>query len=130
MSSSLGPLYHWSPRERLNGIKRLGLMPGKRNISGPVYHGTNPDGSTIVDDDGVAEFLQRGVCFSATPARAWDYSHGAWRTKGTFDLWMVELESSDEVHILPQWGGTIVEVRVHNRIPKSRLVWVGERTVS
>lgn len=33
----LGPLYHWSPRERLSGIKRLGLVPGKRNFHGSTY---------------------------------------------------------------------------------------------
>lgn len=130
MSTSVGPLYHWSPRARLNGIKRLGLMPGQRNISGPVYHGVNDDGSRIEDDDGSVEFRQQMVCFSPDPATAWRYSHGAWGSKGKFDLWQVELIPSDEVHILPNWGGEIVEVRVNNRIKKSRLTWVGERSTS
>lgn len=129
MSTILGPLYHWSPRGRLGGIRRLGLVPGRRNITGPALHGVDKDGQTIRDDDGSAEFRQPGVCLSPSPGTAWNYSHGCWRTSGTFDLWQVELTETDEVHILPMWGGRIVEVRVHNRIKKSRLVWVGERTV-
>lgn len=129
MSSTLGPLYHWSPRDRLKSITRLGLVPGKRNVVGPLYHGTPTDTNEDNEDLGAGEFRQPGVCFSPTPVRAWNYSHGAWRSKGTFDLWSVVLTDSDEVHILPMWGDQIVEVRVHNRIPKSRLVWVAERTV-
>lgn len=128
MSTTLGPLYHWSPRERLSSIRRSGLMPGKRNIAGPVWHGLDDTGTP--HDDGRGEFLQPGVCLAPSPAAAWDYSHGAWRSKGTFDLWQLTLEPADEVHILPQWGAQLIEIRVHNRIKKSRLIWVGERTVS
>lgn len=124
----LGPLYHWSPRDRLKSITRQGLMPGKRNVSGPVWNGTTDNLNDANEDVGAGEFLQLAVCFSTSPALAWKYSHGAWKSAGTFDLWQVELIPSDEVHILPMWGGRIVEVRVRNRIPKSRLVWVGERT--
>jgi len=48
---------------------------------------------------------------------------------GTFDLWQFSLVPEDHVEVLPMWGGRIVEVRVFNRVVKSRLVWVGERTV-
>ncbi|OZF47553.1 hypothetical protein CH292_19200 [Rhodococcus sp. 14-2470-1a] len=75
----------------------------------------------------MGEFVQPGVCLSPDPATAWAYSHGAWRTPGTFDLWQLWLADEDEVHVLPQWGHRIVEVRVHNRIKKSRLVWIAER---
>lgn len=118
---TLGPLYHWSPRDRLSSIKRLGLTPGKRNINGSSY--TN----TVTGKE--EEFLQPALCFSLDPATAWAYSHGTWRSTGTFDLWQVWLEATDEVHILPMWGSRIVEVRVHNRIPKRRLILIGERTV-
>lgn len=121
MSSHLGPMYHWSPRSRLKGIKRLGLVPGKRNVNGPTFH--DPD------DPSRGEFTQPGVCLSPDPATAWAYSHGCWRSNGIFDLWQLSLATSDEVHVLSQWGSRILEVRVHNRIPKGRLVWVGERTV-
>lgn len=121
--NALGPLYHWSPRERRLKILHSGLLPLQRNVLGPVFHGL--DG----EDDGRGEFLQPAVCLSPTPATAWAYSHGAWKTEGVFDLWEVRLDHTDEVHILPMWGDHIVEVRVHNRIPKSRLIWIGERTV-
>ncbi|MGK0740409.1 hypothetical protein ACSHWG_00770 [Leucobacter sp. Z1108] len=117
---TLGPLYHWSPRDRLKSITRQGLMPGKRNISGATLHGGDIEG----------EFLQPGVCFSLDPVTAWAYSHGVWKSVGAFDLWQVWLEPADEVHVLPMWGNRIVEVRVHNRIPKRRLHHVGERTVA
>lgn len=121
MSTTLGPLYHWSPRGRLSSIKRLGLTPGKRNLSGPTYH--NPK------DKSKGEFRSDYVCFSTDPATAWAYSHDVWGSTGKFDLWMVFLEPKDEVHILPMWGGRIIEVRVKNRIPKRRLIWIGEREV-
>lgn len=122
MTLGLGPLYHWSPRDRLNNIKKLGLVPGHRNMMGPTYH--DPD------DPSKGEFRQDGICLAVDAATAWAYSHGTWKTVGTFDLWQVWLVSTDEVHILPQWGDRIVEVRVKNRIKKARLVWVGERTVT
>lgn len=125
----LGPLYHWSPRDRLKSIKRQGLIPGKRNIAGPVYHGTPDNLNEDNEDLGAGEFRQSGVCFSPSPGKAWNYSHGCWKSSGAFDLWQVELEPTDDVEVRRMWGATIIEVRVHNRIPKSRLVWVGERTV-
>lgn len=118
----LGPLYHWSPRDRRKSIDRLGLVPGKRNHNGPTYH--DPD------SPGAGEYRQESVSFSLDPATAWAYSHGTWKSTGTFDLWQVWLEPDDEVHVQPMWGDRIVEVRVANRIKKSRLRWVGERTVS
>jgi len=108
--SDLGPLYHWSPRWRLAGIRRTGLEPGKRNIHS-------------------SEFRQPAVCASLDAATAWAYSHGAWKSKGTFDLWQFRLADSDEVEVRSMFGPRIVEVRVHNRVRKGRLVWVGERTV-
>jgi hypothetical protein len=121
--SDLGPLFHWSPRERLKSIQRLGLMPGRLNVS-PHYH-WDEDGNETKQP-----YRQDSVSFSLDPATAWAYSHGAWRSEGTFDLWMVILSSEDEVHVNPMWGGRITEVRVHNRIMKRRLIWIGERTVA
>lgn len=120
MSTSLGPLYHWSPRSRLSGIKRRGLVPGLRNINGPTYHDGTPESG---------EFRQEAVCASPDPATAWSHSHGAWKSGGTFDLWQFWLEPTDHVEILPMWGGRVVEVRIFGRIRKARLRWIGERTV-
>lgn len=114
----LGPLYHWSPRDCVNGIKRLGLVPGKKK---------HPYVNNVT---GEKEFyVQDSVSFSLDAATAWNYSHGCWKTTGVFDLWMTFPIATDEIHILPTWGGQINEVRVKNRIPKSRLIWIGERTV-
>ncbi len=115
---TLGPLYHWSPRTRLNSIKRLGLVPRQRRVSP-----TEGDD----EDDG---FRQDGVCFSLDPATAWAYSHAVFKVPGIYDLWQVWLEPTDEVHVLPMWGDRIIEVRVHNRIRKARLHWIGERTLA
>ena len=131
MSTELGPLYHWSPRERLVSIKRLGLVPGRRNhVFGRQPHGRDENGKAIRDENGSTEYRQDSVSFATTPSTAWGYSHGAWKSTGVFDLWEVYLVQKDEVHISPNWGGRIIEVRVKNRIHKSRLIWVGERTIN
>lgn len=104
-------MYHWSPRWRLSGIKRTGLEPGKRNIHS-------------------SEFRQPAVCTSADPVIAWNYSHGAWKSKGTFDLWQFYLEPTDEVEIRNIWGDRLLEIRIYNRIKKARLIWIGERSVT
>lgn len=119
---ALGPLFHWSPRDRRASIDRLGLVPGRRNVAGPIWHSADGDRS-------LGEYRADYVCFSLDPVTAWAYSHGVWKSTGTFDLWQVWLEPTDEVHVLPMWGDRIVEVRVRNRVKKSRLRWVGERTV-
>lgn len=119
---NISPLYHWSPRDRLASINKYGLLPRKRNVRGPIYHNE--------EDESEGEFLQTGICFSPTPATAWNYSHRVFNVPGTYDLWEVALAPEDEVRILPMWGDNIVEVRVFNRIKKSRLTWVGERVIT
>ena len=123
----LGPLYHWSPRDRLASISRLGLVPGRRNIAGPVRQPPRPAGVDAQDWPG--EFRQSAVCASLDAATAWSYSHGAWGSTGSFDLWQFLLVDGDDVQVLRQWGPRVVEVRVHNRVRKARLLWVGERKV-
>lgn len=115
----LGPLYHWSPRERLAGIKRQGLRIGKANINGSAYE-NSVTGKT-------EHYFQDSISFSLDPGMAWNYSHGCWKSEGIFDLWMVILEPTDEVRVSPSWGGRLHEIRVHNHIPKKRLIWIGER---
>jgi len=108
-------------------------MPGKRSHLGPTWHdfaraGEQWDGDDPIDRE--AEFVQSAVCFGTSPTLAWLYSHGVWRTTGTFDLWEVGIIDSDDVEALRSWGAQIREVRIYNRIPKGRLEWVGERTVT
>jgi len=104
----IGHLYHWSPRERCQAIKTEGLKSRQPSVRGHAKQGS--------------------ISFSLDPATAWEYSHGAWQSHGVFDLWMVRLEKSDDVRILPMWGAEIIEIRVHNNIAATRLNWVGERT--
>jgi len=120
MSTSIGPVYHWSPRNRLARIKHLGLAPGMPSSRAPK----EPSEDADVRDSW--KWRAPYICFSTTPATAWNY---ALVTRGvTYDLWEVYLESGDEVVVLPMWGDRIQEVRVFNRILKSRLHFVGERT--
>lgn len=129
--NQLGPLYHWSPRDRLKRIKKQGLRPGQLNICGPVFHaeGMDPDDPRYADVVAAGEFRQDSLCFSLDPATAWAYSHAAWGSVGTFDLWQVQLVDSDEVHVLPMWGAGVAEVRVRNPIDRHRLRYIGERCV-
>lgn len=119
--NTIGPLYHWSPRDRHNQIKKEGLQPGKCNHHGPTWHNGQ--------DETDGEFLQPMICFSPSPATAWNYSHEAWGSTGTFDLWQVYPNQLDEIHILPVHGDMVAEIRVANGIPEHRLIWIGERTV-
>ena len=127
MTHSLGPLYHWSPREVRKSIERYGLLPGKPGVhsqQSKALLGTTDEGEFA---EALALWRAPHVCLATSPVGAWNYSHGGWRTAGTFDLWSVSLEDKDEVQIQPSWGARIVEVRVRNRIFKRQLVWVGER---
>lgn len=119
----MGPLYHWSPRDRREDIEASGLLPGQVAPTGPVYHGTSGE------DEGMGEFRQPGICASEDPVTAWNYSNGVWGLGGTWDLWMFDLDRYDEVHVVPFWGTQPNELRVHNPIHHMRLTWVGERTV-
>lgn len=111
-------LFHWSPWERRSSINRDGLLPGQRNIDGPTWH--DPDRPEL------GEFLQPAVCFSPDPMTAWRYSHGTWKSSGVFDLWQVTVIDSDTVKRRRE-DGRIVEVRIHNPVPRTRLLWVAER---
>lgn len=111
----LPALYHWSPRDRRASIRHSGLVPGKRPTIGTIR--------TVTDG-------RHMICLAPDPAAAWSLSGAArWARElcVTWDLWQAHLVDTDEVHVLPHYGPRIVEVRVANRIPKRRLVWLAER---
>lgn len=122
MSLVLPALFHWSPRERRASINRSGLLPGRKHWSG-------------ADSTGITEGRSM-VCLAPNPSSAWALSAGlnAERRRQlagtTWDLWQVQLAPEDAVHMVPSWGDQIHEVRVDNRIPKRRLWWVAERTMT
>lgn len=71
-----------------------------------------------------------GVCLGTSPSHAWSLSGGIWGERGSvWDLWQVLIGDDDEVHPLSFYGNRLDEIRVLNRIPKSRLWHVGTRTV-
>lgn len=107
----LSPLYHWSPRDRRDGIRRRGLIPGLAPC--------------------LSSERQHMVCLGPTPSAAWSLSGAIRAAKGdVWDLWQVALGEQDEVHVLPFYGDTLLEVRVANAIRSDRIWWVGERTRS
>lgn len=113
MSLHLPALYHWSPTVRRKQIIRRGLVP---------------DARPTVGNGGIAEG-RRMICLSGDPATAWSLSggHPVARPHPEWDLWQVHIAEGDEVHILPFWGRGVMEIRVANPIPKSRLVYLASR---
>jgi len=109
----LTSLYHWSPRDRRKQIRHHGLKPGSRPCIGTI--------TTVTDGKPM-------ICLGSTPMTAWSLS-GKMRyaPTGWWDLWEVTLRDNDEVYILPIYGARLKEVRVANRIPKLRVIWIGER---
>lgn len=105
----LSPLYHWSPADRHNAIRREGLQVG-----------CSPT---------VASVTQPHVCLGVDPASAWRIS-GAMPFMADvdeWDLWQVRLCDDDEVYPGPTFGARLQEVNVRNAISPERLWWVGRR---
>lgn len=46
-----------------------------------------------------------------------------------WDLYQVRLIEGDEVHIRPDWGPVIREIKVHNDIPADRVWYVASRAL-
>lgn len=112
-------LYHWSPRDCRSRIVRRGLVPRQKSSR------------CVADPDEVDDFRQPLVCLSSDPKTAWSLSGSVFGKPGqTWDLWQVKVDKTDDLRTLPTYGGNhIGEFRIANRIPKSRLWWVGERTI-
>lgn len=129
MSLILPDMYHWSPIAARAGIIRHGLKPRTYTAisSHPFPRGTKA-GHLLTD---VVDETIRTVCLSATASTAWRYSGGINGQRGSvWDLWEVRLSSDDdEIHVEPMRGYVLDEVRVANRIPKSRVWHVATRTV-
>jgi hypothetical protein len=128
VSFVLPVLFHWSPREMRDGIKRRGLKPTcptSLTYSAEVIPGT-ANGRWLEGEDASA----RMVCLGTSPSHAWSLSGAIFAERGdVFDLWQVTLDDEDEVHPLCFFGYKLDEIRVRNRIPKRRVWWVAERTV-
>jgi hypothetical protein len=70
------------------------------------------------------------ICLGTTPSAAWGLSGDMdWVSEvEEWDLWQVNLAENDEVHIRPDFGWDVKEVRVHNAIGSDRVWWVATRT--
>lgn len=111
MSLVLPVFYHWSPTENRPRINRYGLRP------------TCPTAGRFDD-------TFKAVCLGTSPSHAWSLSGAVFAERGqSWDLWQVTLDVDDEVHPLPFTGYRLEEVRVANRIPKSRVWYVATREV-
>lgn len=113
--TQLGPLFHWSPEGRRAAIRAEGLQP----FSHPTLH--------CEDDRGPVGFPY--VCLGTNPSSAWRLSGDmGWATEvEAWDLWQIDLAESDEVHVMPEFGARIKEIRIRNAIAADRCWWVASR---
>ena len=117
MSLVLPVLFHWSPTRHRKSITRLGLRPSTARAS--AFRPSD-------DDEAVG-----AVCLGTSPSHAWSLSGAIFGEVGDeWDCWQVALDDGDAVYPLPFYGNRLKEVRVANRIPKSRVWLVGSRTMA
>lgn len=111
MTVRLSPLFHWSPAERHESIRRHGLRAGM-----PATVAGSP---------------QRHICAGVCPQRAWAIS-GAMDFVSdieTWDLWLIHIATTDELHVRPDYGPDIDEIMIKTAVPPDRLWWVGRRNI-
>ena len=124
------PLFHWSPPAARKGIVRRGLR-ATCPTAVPYVLPEEPmkPGHHWIDQDELPSV--NCVCLGTSPMHAWALSGDISGVRGeTWDLWEVRLDEQDRVYPHPEVGMSLGEVRVGNAIPKSRVLWVAERTVS
>lgn len=124
MTLELPNLYHWSPSVNRGKIKRRGLRPTVETaiVGEPVPPGV---GHIVVDDE-IETAL--AICLGTSAATAWALSgYYSAEVDESWDLWEVRVTDDDVLHYMPTKGATIDEIRVINRIPKSRVWYAGTR---
>lgn len=128
MSIYLGPLFQRSPLRCRASIRKRGLRP--TTDTAVCDHPTPPNLGHIMVDHELENV--KAVCLGTSPALAWGLS-GVWSAErgvgDVWDLWEVNLADTDEVHVLPEFGQRMDEVRVLGPIPVGRIWHVGARTV-
>ena len=107
----ISPLYHWSPTERRELIRKEGLQIYSR----PVAH-SGPESYPYIS-------------LSPSPARAWSLSGDIELNEDyeSWDLWQVFLAEEDSVRVRAEFGSEIHEVKIMNVIPPDRIWYVGSR---
>lgn len=127
MSIVLPVLYHWSPEHCRAGIVRRGLTP--RCETAVERFGSRGLGERKVLPHEGFETV-KAVCLGTSPSHAWSLCGALWGQRGeTWDLWQIALDDGDECIAMPWEGFRLGEIRVANRIPKSRVWHVGSRTI-
>jgi hypothetical protein len=127
MSLPLPCLFHWSPEDRRERIIQRGLKPSTPTAV-ENFDETPTGPRKLLPSVGFTTV--KAVCLGTTPSHAWALCGALWGQAGeTWDLWQVTLAQDDQVHVLPIHGYRIGELRVLNRIPKSRIWHVGTRVV-
>lgn len=106
----LTPLYHWSPSDRFESIRTIGLQPFQK-----------PTAST--------NFRASYTCLGTSPASAWHLSGAtSWGEEtDMWDLWEVSVQDHHEVRIRTEQGPKIIEVRVHGPVGADYLWYCGRR---
>lgn len=105
-------LYHWSPSDRYESIRQHGLKPNQ--------------------DQTVASGKLHYICASADPQRAWILSGAThWCTEiEQWDLWVIDVATSDEIHVRPYFGRYPEEFKIRNPVGADRLWWAGRRDIA
>ena len=113
----LGILYHWSPTARRIEILKNGLQPFSRT----TVSGDDPDGNVLA---------YPYVCLSPSPSAAWALSGDlGWATEvEEWDLWQAQIPENVEVHIRPNFGPVVEEIKAYGVIPPDHLWLVATRS--
>ncbi len=110
MTFVLPALYHWSPATRRTSVFERGLIPGSPSAVASCTH-------------------LPYTCLGFTPSGAWSLSgataHGEVED---WDLWQVRVPAGAEVHVRPEFGDELHEVKVYTVIPPHHVWWTGCRT--
>jgi hypothetical protein len=104
-------LYHWSPVDRRDSIRKEGLVP----FSEPTVQS--------------GHLFFPYICLGASASCAWAYSGDMdWVSEiEIWDLWQVVLGENDEVRFRPTYGNRLEEIKVYNTIPADRVWFVATR---
>lgn len=114
MSIVVPPLYHWSPADRRELIRRDGLIP------------------PTCGDHELTTCSERldYVCLGTDPYRAWTISGGMnWTPPGLWDLWQIRLENERSVTLRLE-DGEVWEWKVRQPIAPGQLWLIATRTES
>lgn len=106
------PLFHWSPVSVRDSIRFYGLRTHQKNVI--REHLSD-------QDDG---WRAPWICAGISPREAWRFIG---LCQGQYDLWQIIRDPTDKIRCRKDGGVEIIEVRIHNDIPKVRLFYVGTR---